>query len=85
MRLEVGLGDGIEASSKPVVNYNNIWGYGEYDFRATLQASDSIDARNNWWGTFGARVDYGVGSNPTLPTYSTSASTHTESNLYLYL
>ncbi|CUS95283.1 parallel beta-helix repeat (two copies), partial [Candidatus Kryptonium thompsonii] len=45
------FGDGIEASSKPVVNYNNIWGNGEYDFRATLQASDSIDARNNWWGT----------------------------------
>ena len=35
----------------PVVNYNNIWGNGEYDFRATLQASDAIDARNNWWGT----------------------------------
>ncbi len=45
------FGDGIETSGKPVVNYNNIYGNGGYDFRATLQASDSIDAKNNWWGT----------------------------------
>ena len=36
---------------KPVVIYNNIYGNVEYDFRATLQASDSIDAKYNWWGT----------------------------------
>ncbi|CUS81419.1 Cohesin domain-containing protein [Candidatus Kryptobacter tengchongensis] len=44
-------GDGIEASGKPVVNYNNIYGNIGYNFRATLQASDSIDAKNNWWGS----------------------------------
>ncbi|WP_176697425.1 right-handed parallel beta-helix repeat-containing protein, partial [Candidatus Kryptonium thompsonii] len=45
------FGDGIETLGKPVVNYNNIYGNVEYDFRATLQASDSIDAKYNWWGT----------------------------------
>ena len=43
-------GDGVQVSSKPTFSYNRIYGNTGYAFNATLQAQDSIIARNNYWG-----------------------------------
>ena len=43
-------GDGVQASNKPTLSFNRLYGNTGYNFNATLQAADSIIARNNYWG-----------------------------------
>jgi len=50
--------DGINTSALPTINFNNIYGNYKtinttkyYDVRATMQATNIIDATNNFWNT----------------------------------
>jgi len=43
--------DGVRTSAKPTISYCRVYGSGVYNLRATLQAGDSIIAKNNYWGT----------------------------------
>jgi hypothetical protein len=43
--------DGIESSGIPNLTNNSIFSNEVYDFHATKESADIIDAENNWWGT----------------------------------